>query len=413
MSNSKNRLLASRVAALLAISVTLGILGISLQLGGTNQQTQAGQGQPLPTIPAIPSPSATPIPRVFEALSIVGRQIVDAQGQVITLVGANRSSLEYLCSGDGHFQFDDFQAMRSWGMNVVRIQLSSEFWANGGNACPGYRQTVQTAIANAEQAGLYVVLDLQWNAPLDQANDPRFGGGQYPLPDTGKDLAFWQDIATLYRSDPAVLFDLFGEPHDISWNTWYNGGQVSTQLYQGNQPKGGYGTYQAIGMRDLAATVRAIAPHNLILISGLNWGFDLSQIPTDPIQLPNILYSTHPFDYGGKEPGDWPSAFGNLSQNVAVIAAEFGSYSCQTNYLAAAIAYFNTHQMSWIAWGWTPGPCGAPSLIRDWAGTPISPYGDNIAEQMLAASLAGAKKSSPKGVCSGEPRVLVQGCTVE
>ena len=109
MSNSKNRLLASRVAALLAISVTLGILGISLQLGGTNQQPQAGQGQPLPAVPTSPSPSATPIPRVFEALSIVGRQIVDAQGQVITLIGANRSSLEYLCSGDGHFQFDDFK----------------------------------------------------------------------------------------------------------------------------------------------------------------------------------------------------------------------------------------------------------------------------------------------------------------
>src|SRR5262249_37775985 len=158
------------------------------------------------------------------------------------------------------------------------------------------------------------------NAPLDLPDDPKFGGGQYPLPDTGKDLAFWQDVATLYRSDPAVLFDLFGEPHDTSWNVWYNGGQVNTQLYQGNHPKGGGGTYQAIGMRDLATQVRAIAPHNLVLISGLEWGFDLSQISRYPIQLPNMLYSTHPFDYSGKEPEDWPSAFGNLSQHLPVIA---------------------------------------------------------------------------------------------
>jgi endoglucanase len=412
MLTPKNRLLASRFAALLAVIVTLGIFGISLQLGGTYQQFQTGQRQMLPTIPAPSAPSPTPIPPQFEALSIVDGQIVDAQGQEVTLIGANRSSLEYLCTGDGHFQLEDFQAMRSWGMNVVRIPLSSEFWGNAGNQCPGYRQTVRAAIANAEQAGLYVILDLQWNAPFDLPNDPKFGGGQYPLPDTGKDLAFWQDIATMFRSDQAVLFDLFGEPHDISWDTWYNGGQVDTELFQGNHPEGGDRTYQAIGMRELAARVRAIAPDNLILISGLNWGFDLSQIPRYPIQLPNILYSTHPFDYGGKEPYDWPSAFGVPSEQVAVIAAEFGSYSCQTNYVATAIAYFKAHQMSWLAWGWDPGLCGAPSLIQNWAGTPVGLYGEYIRQQMLAASQTEPGFSCPKMVSSGEPGAFIQGCTV-
>lgn len=412
MPSQKIRLFASRLVVLLAIIVTLGGLGILLKLGNTHQPSQVIQGHPSPTVSVSPSPSptATPTPPLFAALSIVGSQIVDSQGQVVTLIGANRSSLEYLCTGDGHFQLDDFYAMRSWGMNVVRISLSSEFWANGGNACPGYHQTVQTAIANAEQEGLYVVLDLQWNAPFDLADDPKIGGGQYPLPDTGKDLAFWQGIATLYRSDPAVLFDLFGEPHDISWDAWYNGGQVGTQLFQGNHPKGGWRTYQAIGIRDLAAKVRAIAPHNLILISGPDWGFDLSQIPTYPMQLTNILYSTHPFDYTGKEPNDWPAAFGNLSQHVAVIAAEFGSYSCQTGYIAAAIDYFKAHQMSWLAWGWTPGPCGAPSLIQDWAGTPISPYGDYIRQQMLAGSQDVAKTSGSDGAFPGNQNTGARFC---
>ncbi|HLW03680.1 MAG TPA: cellulase family glycosylhydrolase [Ktedonobacterales bacterium] len=413
MFTPKARLLISRLAALLAIVVTLGILGFSLQLGGINQQPSTGQRQPLPSIPAQPFPSVTPLPRQFEALSIAGNQIVDAEGQAVTLVGVNRSSLEYLCSGDGHFQLADFLAMRSWGMNIVRISLSSEFWANADNRCPGYRQTVRAAIANAEQAGLYVILDLQWNAPFNLPDDSKYGGGQYPLPDSAKDLAFWQDIARLYRSDPAVLFDLFGEPHDISWDAWYNGGPLDTQLYQGNHPAGGDETYEAIGMPALAAKVRAIAPENLILISGPNWGFDLSEISTHPIQLPNLLYSTHPFDYGGKEPGDWPTAFGSLTQHQAVIAAEFGSYSCQTDYIATAIAYFEAHHMSWLAWGWTPGPCGAPSLLKDWAGTPISPYGDYIRQQMLAAARAGLVKTpGPSGICVGEPRAQIQGCPV-
>src|ERR1051326_1844121 len=136
-------------------------------------------------------------------------------------------------------------------------------------------------------------------------------------------------------------------------------------------------------MAALAINVRAVAPHNLIRISGPDWGFDLSQIPIYPIQLPNMLYSTHPFDYGGKEPNDWSGAFGALSQHLAVIAAEFGSYSCQTGYIATAIAYFKAQHMSWLAWGWSPGPCGGPSLLKDWTGTPISPYGDYIRQQML------------------------------
>jgi hypothetical protein len=384
------------MAAGLAVIVTLGVLGITLKLSDMGRQAQTLPGQPSPTTTARPSSSTTLIPPLFEALSIVGNQIVDSYGRVITLIGANRSSLEFLCSGDGHFKVDDFNAMRSWGMNIVRISLSSEFWANAGNTCPNYRQTVLTVVANAEQAGLYVVLDLQWNAPLNLPNDPQHGGGQYPLPDTGKDLAFWQDIATLYRSDPAVLFDLFGEPHDISWNTWYNGGQVDTPLFLGNQPQGGDRIYRAIGMHDLAAKVRAIAPHNLILISGPDWGYDLSQVPIYPIQLPNILYSTHPFDYAGKEPGDWQLGFGNLSQQQAVIAAEFGAYNCQTDYIAAAIAYFTTHHMSWLAWGWAPGPCSSPSLLTDWAGTPISSYGGYIRQQMLAASHAEPDFLGPK-----------------
>lgn len=390
MQFSKFRRVASPLAVLLAVIISVGVLGISLKLGDISLRTHTVLGHPAPTIPASPSATSTPEPPRFAALQIVGRQIVDTHNRVVTLIGANRSSLEYLCAGDGHFQLADFDAMRSWGINIVRIPLSSEFWANGGNTCPGYRRTVKAAVANAEQAGLYVMLDLQWNAPFDVSDDPQSGGGQYPLPDTGKDVAFWQDIATLYRRDPAVLFDLFGEPHDVSWDAWYKGGQVGTQLFRGNKPQGGYRTYQAIGMLDLATKVRAIAPQNLILISGQDWGFDLSQVPSYPIQLTNILYSTHPFDYVTKEPGDWPRAFGNLSQNLSVIAAEFGAYNCQIGYVANAIAYFKAKQMSWLAWGWGAGSCSSPSLLADWAGTPTIPYGEYLRQQMLAASQGGA-----------------------
>ncbi len=371
------------ILVVLVVILSLGFIRVVNQLSSAPAHPQSAQASPTPT-PAIPTPSPTP---TLPLLSVQGTQILNSSGQTVRLIGASHSSLEYSCNGDEHFQLADFQAMRSWGMNVVRIPLSSEFWANSKNDCPNYHLLVTSAVANAEAAGMYVILDLQWDAPLDLAGDPARGGGQYPMPDAGKDLSFWQDIATIYRSDPGVIFDLFGEPHDISWNIWLNGGTIQTNIYQGNQLEAGQGVYQALGMRALAMKVRAIAPQNLIIISGLDWGYDLARVDQGfQIQVPNILYSTHPFDYQGKEPGDWPSAFGQVAQQIPVIAAEFGSYSCQTSYISTAISYFNTHHMSWIAWGWDIAPCSTPSLIKDWSGTPVTPYGSYIKQQMLALS---------------------------
>ncbi len=377
----------------LIVSVLL-ILGVIISLGSIRLVNQLSKATTLaqitPTLPptqAVPSP--TPIP-TLPVLHVDGAQIVNASGQPVTLLGASHSSLEFDCPGDNHFQIADFQAMRSWGMNVVRIPLSSEFWANSNNDCPNYHLTVTSAIAAAEAAGIYVMLDLQWNAPLDLPSDVSGGGGQYPMPDAGKDLTFWQDLATIYRADPGVIFDLFGEPHDISWNTWYNGGTLQTEIYRGATILSGQGTYQAIGMNELAAKVRAIAPENLIVISGLSWGYDFSGFDqAHRVQAPNVVYDTHPFDYAGKQPGDWTQAFGQLSQQVPVIAAEFGGYNCQTNYISTAIDYFKAHKMSWLAWGWDIAPCSSPSLIKDWDGTPIVPYGSYIEQQMQATAQGG------------------------
>jgi endoglucanase len=373
------------IVALLGIIISLGIFRLVAQLSSitSTNNSQANQVLPSPT-QTLPLPTPTP---TLPALRVNGTQIVNTSGREVTLIGATHSSLEFLCSGDNHFQLADFLAMRSWGMNVVRIPLSSEFWANAKNDCPDYHLTVTNAVANAEAAGMYVILDLQWNAPLDLADDPLSGGGQYPMPDIGKDLTFWEDLATIYHADPGVIFDLFGEPHDVSWETWYQGGTTQTIVYRGATVEGGKGVYQAIGMRDLAERVRAIAPENLILISGLGWGYDLSNVDRGyQINVPNILYSTHPFDHGRQEPGDWPQAFGKLAQQVAVIAAEFGGYSCQTGYVSTAINYFKAHHMSWIAWGWEIAPCSTPSLITDWSGTPNVPYGAFIRQQMQNAS---------------------------
>jgi endoglucanase len=338
---------------------------------------------PAPTATLAPAP--TPTPDI--ALALSGTQIV-LGGQPVTLVGVARYSLEYACHGDGHFQLADFQAMRSWGMNTVRFPLSSAFWRNLDGKCPDYQATVAEAVANAEQAGLYVILDIQRDAPFSLPQDALDGGSQCPLPDQ-YDAALWRQAAQTYRDDPRVLFDLFGEPYDVSAAQWAHGGSVTTTCY----PVYAHAmTYQAIGMPDLAAQVRAIAPHNLIILSGLGWGYDLSELT--PVNLPGILYGTHPWNHGDYQaPWDWPRAFGDMAQHLPVIATEFGAYDCQTGYIATEIAYFEKLHMSFLAWAWSPGECSGPGLIADWNGTPTTPYGQYIRQQMLQVAARTARDS--------------------
>ena len=376
----------TRVRARSFMLVAVAILGALTGCGPQGASALHSTPQPTPTL-RVPTP--TPAPPV--GVTVQGARFA-SQGRVVTLVGVNHSSLEYYCAGDGHFTPADFQAMRGWGMNVVRLPLSSEFWANAGADCPGYRATVAQAVANARAAHLFVILDLQWSAPFDSQADRTHGGVQCPLPDTGKDVAFWQDLATLYHNDTGVLFDLFGEPFGISWSTWLNGGTISSGCYVIGGPslQKEPGTYQAIGMRALVARVRELAPDNVIILGGTNWGYDLSGIPQGfALQGTNLAYDTHPFDYAGKEPGDWPSAVDAAARRYPVIAGEFGSYTCGTDYIAQAISYFNAHHISWLAWTWGPYSCGTPSLLAAWPDVPSVPYGTYIKQQMLQLSARG------------------------
>lgn len=377
------RFLRAGASVLIALAAIVAVLG---GLAHATSSLRVAAAQPTPVIlPTLPDVTHALPPR--DMLSVRGTGIVDGNGKPVLLVGATAFSLEFSCGGDGHFRLSDFQAMRSWGMNTVRITLSSAFWRNLDGDCPDYTTTVTAAVANAESAGLYVILTLQWDAPFGLPQDARSGGAQCPLPDATYDVRFWQDIAEIYQDDPRVIFDLFSEPHDIDWSEWESGGTIASNCALYPIPY----TYEAIGMPALAQKVRAIAPSNLIILSGAGWGYDLSGIEAAGLpQMTNVLYGTHPFNHSGgsQQPDDWSRAFGTAATHVAVIATEFGSYDCQTGYISQEISYFERLRLSFVAWAWTTGSCAVPSLLANWSGAPSAPYGTYIRQQMLALAQA-------------------------
>lgn len=287
---------------------------------------------------------------------VAGKAIYDGNGAPHAFHGAARPSLEWSTTGD-HISAQDFTLMASWKANVVRIALNQDFWLSGAaKHDPGYPATVDQAIGWAHQAALDVILDLHWSDKGDLSNQ---NPGQQKMADQNS-IAFWKEVASKYKDDGRVMFELYNEPHDVSWSTWLSGGDSGDG-------------FTAVGMQALYDAVRGAGAENLVFAGGLDWAFDLSGVPTHRVQGHNIVYVTHPYDFPGKQPADWDAAWGFLTATDPVTATEFGNFDCTAGYYTNLIQYADAHGASWTAWAWFPGGCMFPSIIDDWSGGPSAP----------------------------------------
>ncbi|MEM7151718.1 MAG: glycoside hydrolase family 5 protein [Myxococcota bacterium] len=304
---------------------------------GTGDESTGGQEQP-PTAP--------------DGYYVLGNTIYHESGTPHVFRGVDRPSLEWNDMGED-LSPQDYQLMASWGSNAVRIALNQGFWLEGSVVyAPGYPERIDQQIEWAHAAGMDVILDLHWSDRGDWGVTP----GQQRMADNHSVL-FWSQVAQRYADDGRVIFELYNEPHDVTWQVWRDGGDSGDG-------------FMAVGMQTLYDTVRNSGADNLVVLGGLDYGYDLSGVPGTPLSGYNITYATHPYDLPGKGPSDWDGDWGNLTADHPVLITEFGTFDCSTEYLSQLISYAAQRDLSWTAWAWYPGGCDFPSLINDWAGTP-------------------------------------------
>jgi endoglucanase len=288
--------------------------------------------------------------------TVKGPTVYDASHQPHWFHGVDRPSLEWSSIGEQLLP-QDYMNMASWKANVVRIALNQDFWLSDAPAYDAaYAPLIDTQIQWAEAAGLDVILDLHWSDKGDYSQK----AAQQRMADAHS-VTFWTQVATRYKTDGRVLFELYNEPHDVSWAVWQNGGASGDG-------------FTVAGMQQLYGAVRATGAENLVLIGGLDFAYDLSGVPAHRIAGHNIMWATHPYNQTGKQPSNWDSGFGSLAATDPVMATEFGDTgaSCGTDYVSALIAYADARKISWSAWAWYVSGCTFPSIITDWSGHPTA-----------------------------------------
>lgn len=321
--------------------------------------------------------------------TVHGNMIVGADGKQYIFHGIGRDGLEFNCSGQGPLDSAHLAFMGSgsgnggtyWGANTVRLPLSEGFWLHGAPGFPcsssQYQSTVKQTVDALTALKLNVILDLQWSDAGGQSGQ---GGGPWAMPDADS-VTFWQQVAPIYSGYSNVLFEAFNEPHPASWSCWSGQCTMTNDTGPSNDCQCTKTfTYQSVGMQALVTAIRGSGASNLILVGGMNWGFDLSQIPNNRILGSNIVYDTHPYPYTDKAPSTWDAAFGNISKTYPVISAESGEYDCSSSYMSQLLPYFDAHQIGWSAWSWDiiGNVCGYPQLITDYQGTPAASTGQYI-----------------------------------
>ena len=373
------------------------------------------------------------------SIAVSGNHLVDANGNTVQLRGVNVAGLESVAiqgwdpsnpwGGSTGQNTPDWALMKTWGINAVRLPINEASWlgsqcrdvggygvhfVNGAkvNNTPGelvsadpggnYRATVATTVSEATAAGLYVILDLHLAAPSNVC--PTM---QNPMADGDNAINFWSTLASVYKSNPAVIFELFNEPFldqvpvagNDPWQALIDGGTLS--WYRAQTPNNPWYTqvnytWQTAGMQQMLNAVRATGATNVILTSTLAYssslGGWLQYHPTDTLNPSQIAAVWHAYPSP-----DAPNAVNciglpacsaqTLSDATAILNAgypvvvtEYGDPSGGSTapWSSVLLPFADSQGISYFGWTWDPWTGTTFYLITDGNGDPSQGFGTYV-----------------------------------
>ena len=152
-------------------------------------------------------------------LHVSGNRLLSASGQQVVLHGVDRSGTEDACvQGRGIFVGPDDQAsvaaIKSWGVNAVRVPVNEACWNAESYVEPAYRganyrSAIEWYVDLLNANGLVAILDLHWTD--GQSDGPSSGCSsaeatcQKPMPDYAQSVPFWSSVASVFGGNDAVI----------------------------------------------------------------------------------------------------------------------------------------------------------------------------------------------------------------
>lgn len=251
----------------------------------------------------------------FGNLQVNGNKIVDQRGDPVALHGMSLFWSQWIGK---YYNYECIKWLRDdWNCSVIRAAL-------GVDEQDGYLTKpqvegpkIRTAIDACIDLGIYVIVD--WHS--HHAED-------YP----DEAAAFFKQIATLYGDKPNIIYEIYNEPLQVSWN------DVIKPYAQ-----------------KVIEAIRSEDPDNIIIVGTPNWSQDVYIAASNPLEFTNIAYALH-FYAGTHKKSLREKSIAALDKGVAIFVSEWG-----TSYADASgpvfydetrewIAFTDDHGLSWCNW---------------------------------------------------------------
>lgn len=340
-------------------------------------------GEPIITVDAGGEPP--------QALHVDGNRLLRADGSPIWLQGVSVDSLQWSNTGEATLP-SIIAAIEIWKANVIRLPVLETLWfgqdsrqTDGGVA---YRAIIDQAVRAASSRGVYTIIDLhRFRAPTDAH------------------CAFWKACAETYKNNPAVMFELFNEPHSLSWEIWKDGGELTDKKTDSSvlaENKEVITTFRTPGMQAMVDAVRNTGARNLVLAGGLDWAYDLSAILTgsalDDRGGNGVAYVTHVYPWKSA----WQKCFLDVAAKYPVLVTEVGCDKVRYDFIPPErfenpytwapdmIACIQKNRLHWTAFSFHP-KCGPPMIADHKSFEPTPFWG-----AFVRAALLGARFESDK-----------------
>lgn len=275
-------------------------------------------------------------------LTVKGTKIYKDNGEQVILKGVMVPELSRLDT-EGKFNKTYFDELFEYGVNTIRIPVHPDKWVQDEYYLWRYLDQV---VDWAVQHNIYVIIDLHFiGNVLTGTGAEMVDVGQNPYEFS---IDFWDTVSNYFKNVPNVIYEIYNEPAQIDATSW---SECANKL---------------------VTTIRNTGSNQLVIVSGIDYSYDVSYWTSNAIKDSNVVYAAHIFPNrsGSIE------RFTKLSDTLPIVVTEWG-YIAETenakqayligtrkDYGEPMIRFMKEQEISWIAC-WYDNEWEPPMFLED------------------------------------------------
>lgn len=250
----------------------------------------------------------------FGQLNINGKDMVDKNGNIVVLRGM---SLFWSQWGGQYYNKETIKWLRDdWKCTVIRAAMGVEGGAYLDNPEAEF-QKVKAAIDASIELGIYVIVDWHDHRAEEHLEESK---------------AFFERISSEYGNYPNIIYELYNEPLNVSWN------DVLKPYHE-----------------KVISVIRKNDPNNIIVAGTPNWSQDVEDVINNKLEGSNIAYSFHFYSSTHKQELR-DKAIQAIDAGIPLFVTEWGMSEANGNGIIDNASlndwadFLEAYNLSWCNW---------------------------------------------------------------